>query len=101
MTKRVSRLVRVALVVGTLAVAALLGSSSVRTWLDQNEQRAEAQQVADDLDAQIADLEAEIRWRSSDEAVRRAALCFGLFVEPGAEAYAVTGLSGCAGRPPG
>ena len=100
MTKWARRLVWAALVVGTLAVAALLGASSVRTWLDQNDQRAEAERVADDLEAQIVDLEAEIEWRTSVEAVRQAALCFGLFVEPGTEAYAVTGLAGCAGQPP-
>ena len=100
MTKWARRLVLAALVVGTLAVSALLGASSVRTWLDQNEQQAEAEQVADDLEARIADLEAEIKWRTSDEAVRQAALCFGLFVEPGTEAYAVTGLTGCAGQSP-
>ena len=98
MTKWARRLVWAALVVGTLAVAALLGASSVRTWIDQNEQRAEEERVADDLEERIGDLEAEIEWRNSDEAVRQAALCFGLFVEPGTEAYSVTGLAGCAGQ---
>ena len=92
------RLIWAALLAGTLAMAAMLGASSVQTWLDQNEQRAEAESTAADLDAQIDDLEAEVDWRTSDEAVRLAALCFGLFVEPGTETYAVTGLTGCSGQ---
>lgn len=91
----IRRFVMAGLMAGTLAGGAMFGASSVRTWIEQNEQRTGAQQTAVELDQRIAELEAEIGRRTSEEAVRREALCFGPFVPPGAEIYAVPGLQGC------
>ena len=91
----IRRSVLFTLLAATLGGGAIFGASSVRTWVEQNEIRAAAQQTATDLDRQITELEAEIDRRTSDEAVRREALCFGPFVPPGTEIYAVPGLQGC------
>ena len=93
------RLLLVGLAAATLAAAALFGASSVRTWMDQNTETAEAESVADELETRIAELEAEIARRTSDGGVRREALCFGPYVEPGTEVYAVLGLEGCVSQP--
>ena len=93
------RLLLVSLFAGTLIAAAMFGASSVRTWFDQNAQRADAEHAASELDSRIAEFEDEVARRTSDEGVRREALCFGPYVEPGTEVYAVMGLNGCVGRP--
>ncbi len=89
------RLLLAGLVVAMAVAAALLGASSVRTWMDQNAQQREAESLGAELDARIAILEGEISRRTSDDGVRREALCFGPYVEPGTEVYAVMGLEGC------
>ncbi len=81
------------------AAAVLLGASSVRTWMDQNAQQREAESVGAELDSRIAALEGEIARRTSDDGVQREALCFGLYVAPGTEVYAVMGLEGCVTQP--
>ena len=91
------RLLLVALFAGTLAAAAMFGASSVGTWFDQNAQMSDAQHTATELEARIAELTQEIERRTSDAGVRREALCFGPYVEPGTEVYAVMGLDGCVG----
>ena len=93
------RLLLVGLSLAMVAAAVLLGASSVRTWMDQNAQRQEAESLATELDARIADLEGEVARRTSDDGVRREALCFGPYVEPGTEVYAVMGLEGCVSQP--
>lgn len=87
------------LLAATVAGGAVFGASSVRTWMDQNAERAEAQAEAAELQRQISELEEEIVRRTSDEALRREALCFGPFVEPGTEVYSVPGLRGCVSTP--
>ena len=62
-------------------------------------QQREAESLATDLDARIAELEDEVARRTSDDGVRREALCFGPYVEPGTEVYAVMGLEGCVSQP--
>ena len=93
------RLLLVGLAVAMVAAALLLGASSVRTWMDQNAQQREAESVGAELDARIATLEGEVARRTSDDGVRREALCFGPYVEPGIEVYAVMGLEGCVSQP--
>ena len=95
MGKWARRLLLAALVVGTVSAAALLGASSVRTWMELNEQQTVAEHAAVDLDERIVELEREIDRRTSAEAVRQAALCFGPYVEPGTEVYTILGLEGC------
>ena len=93
------RLLLASLFAGTLIAATMFGASSVRTWFDQNAHLADAEHAAVEFDGRIAELEDEIARRTSDEGVRREALCFGPYVEPGTEVYAVMGLSGCVGQP--
>ncbi len=93
------RLLLVGLAAAMVAAALLLGASSVRTWLDQNAQQQEAESLGADLEARIAALEGEVARRTSDDGVRREALCFGPYVEPGTEVYAVMGLEGCVTQP--
>ena len=93
------RLLLVGLFAGTLIAATMFGASSVRTWFDQNAQLEGAEHAAVEFDGRIAELEDQIARRTSDEGTRREALCFGPYVEPGTEVYAVMGLSGCVGQP--
>ena len=93
------RLLLVSLFAGTLIAATMFGASSVRTWFDQNAHLANAEHAAVEFDGRVAELEDEIARRTSDEGVRREALCFGPYVEPGTEVYAVMGLNGCVGQP--
>ena len=71
----------------------------MRTWMEQNAQQQEAESLAAELDIRLADLEGEIARRTSDGGVRREALCYGPYVEPGTEVYAVMGLEGCVSQP--
>ena len=89
------RLLLAGLVVAMAVAAVLLGASSVRTWMNQNVQQREAESLGAELDARIAVLEGEVSRRTSDDGVRREALCFGPYVAPGTEVYAVMGLEGC------
>ena len=89
------RLLLVGLGVATLVAATIFGASSVRTWVDQNAQQTEAEQLAAQLGGRIAELEDEVSRRTSGDGVRREALCFGPYVDPGTEVYAVMGLQGC------
>ena len=93
------RLLVAALSLTVIAAAALFGASSVQTWMDQNDQRADAEALAVELDARVAELEAEIERRTSSNGARREALCFGPYVEPGTEVYSVMGLHGCVTSP--
>ena len=93
------RLLLAGLGVAMAVAAVLLGASSVRTWMDQNAQQREAESLGVELDARISVLEGEIARRTSDDGVRREALCFGPYVEPGTEVYAVMGLEGCVTQP--
>ena len=93
------RLLLVGLGGAMLAAALLLGASSVRTWMDQNAQQAEAGELAVGLDGRVTDLEDEVARRTSAGGVRREALCFGPYVDPGTEVYAVMGLEGCVSQP--
>ena len=97
MSRWARRLLSATLLVGILSVAVVLGASSVRTWMDQNHERSQAQHVATELEARIVGLEHDIARRTSDESIRRAALCYGPYVEPGTEVYAIAGLHGCVG----
>ena len=92
---RSGRFVRFALIGATVALAVVLGASSVGTWAEQRQQLDDARREAAELDDRIASLEAEIATRTSDEGARIEALCFGPYVEPGVEVYSIPGVSGC------
>ncbi|MCY4069165.1 MAG: hypothetical protein OXE79_08710 [Acidimicrobiaceae bacterium] len=89
------RLLLASLFVVIVAAASLLGASSVHTWIDQNAQRQQEELTNQQLEAEIAVLEDEIARRTSQDEVRREALCFGPYVAPGTEVYSVAGLEGC------
>lgn len=88
-------LLLIGLVILLVAIVGLNGTELVRAWMDQNAQREEAEAVAAELDVFIDELEGEVARRTSDGGVRREALCFGPYVAPGTEIYAVMGLEGC------
>jgi cell division protein FtsB len=92
---RSGRVVRLLLLGATVALAAVLATSSVRTWIDQREQLDEARREASELDARIESLQAEIATRTSEDGARIDALCFGPYVEPGVEVYSIPGVDGC------
>ena len=85
----------VLLVMTTSGGVAVFGASSARTWFEQRHQTAEEEALAYSLDARIADLDAEVKMRTSEAGARREALCVGPYVAPGTEVYAVVGLDGC------
>ncbi len=98
-TRRGLRWVAVVLTVATvLSIGAVL-SLPLRTWIDQRAELAEREAERDALDARIARLEAEVAARSAPDAVVLRARCFGPFVEPGEEVYAVSGVAGCTESP--
>jgi len=87
--------VRILLIGATVALAAALATSSVRTWIDQREQLEDARREASELDARIESLQSEIATRTSEDGARIEALCFGPYVEPGVEVYSIPGVDGC------
>ena len=95
MRSQTGRILRLAVMVAVLGLAAALGASSATTWMHQREQTVEERRLAAELDVRIAELESEVDRRLSPEGTRRQALCFGPYVESGTEVYAVLGVSGC------
>jgi len=83
------------LIGATITLAGALGTSSIRTWVNQRDQLDGADREATELDTRIASLEAEIATRTSEESSRIEALCFGPYVEPGVEVYSIPGVDGC------
>lgn len=92
---RSGRIVRLLLIGATITLAGALGTSSIRTWVNQRDQLDGADREASELDTRIASLEAEIATRTSEEGARIEALCFGPYVEPGVEVYSIPGVDGC------
>ena len=93
------RLTLVGLGLATLVAAVVFGASSVQTWMDQNAQLEEAEEAAAELNGQILELNDDIARRTTSDGVRREALCYGPYVAPGTEVYAVMGLRGCVSPP--
>ena len=82
--KRLSTVMFVMVVVG---VGAFFGKSAIQTALEQREQIKQAEAESVRLEAQIEELSNEMNIRVSEEGVRREALCFNYYVEPGTEVY--------------
>lgn len=89
------RLYLLALALATVGIIVTFGAPSVQTGFEQNAQTKEAESTAAELEARIDQLTREVELRTSGENVWREALCFGPYVAPGAEVYAVLGVSGC------
>lgn len=88
MPKWVGRLLVVMLVMMTVGAVLLFGASSIKTYLSQSSEMAQAKAEAEELDNRKDELEQEIVIRSSEEGLRREALCFNYYVKPGVEVYA-------------
>lgn len=87
------------LVAAFLLLAGVLVEPSVSRYL---EQRSELEEVKDErarLQAEIAEINADIEGFSDHTGLRREARCYGPFVEPGEEVYSVPGLKGCVVSP--
>lgn len=89
------RLFILMLAVTTVGTIVMFGASSVKTSIKQRQQIIETEHQAELLDEEIAKLTAQVRIRTSPEGGLREALCFGPYVEPGTEVYAIVGLNGC------
>ena len=93
------RLLLFSLAMTTLGAVVIFGAPSERTWSEQRNQIAAETALAAQLDAEISTLSAEVEIRTSEAGIRREALCFGPYVTPGTEVYAVIGVRGCVTEP--
>ncbi|NIR40702.1 MAG: hypothetical protein GWN79_23690 [Actinobacteria bacterium] len=91
------RVVRVVLVAVTLAVGVALAAIPVGNWMDQRAELDDARLRRAELEAEIAEIEADIELVTGDEGLELAARCYGPYVEAGEEVYAIPGLGGCVG----
>ena len=92
---RVNRIVRAALVAATLAVGVGLAAFPVGNWMEQREELEDARLRRAGLEAEIAEIHADIEAVVGDEGLELAARCYGPFVDVGEEVYAIPGLRGC------
>ncbi len=96
---RSGRVVRTVLVAATLSVGVGLAAIPVGNWADQREELDRARIRRAELQAEIAEIEADIEGIVSAEGLEIAARCYGMFVEVGEELYQVSGLEGCVTDP--
>jgi cell division protein FtsB len=96
---RSGRVARAVLVTATLGVGVGLAAIPVGNWADQREELDRARDRRTELQAEIAEIEADIAGIVSDEGLEIAARCYGMFVEVGEELYQVSGLDGCVTDP--
>ena len=96
---RARRLVQAGLFAATLAVGAGLAAIPVGNWFEQRDDLDEARRRRAELQAEIAELEADIEGIIGEDGLEIAARCYGPFVEVGEELYAVPGLDGCVTHP--
>jgi len=92
-------LVKVLLVVATVAFGVGLASFPVSTWFEQRSELRDSQAQRQALVEQIDSIEAQIAQRVGPDGVAKAAKCVGLYVEPGSEVYSVPGVEGCVAVP--
>lgn len=83
------------LVVAFALLAGVLVEPSVSSYLEQRSELETVKQERAALRAEIADINADIEGIIDEEGLRHEARCYGPFVEPGEEVYAVPGLKGC------
>lgn len=96
---RSGRIVRGGLAVATLGVGVGLAAIPVGNWMDQRDALGDAQLQRTMLEAEIAEIEADIDAAVGEAGLEIAARCHGLFVEVGEEVYSVPGLDGCVTNP--
>jgi hypothetical protein len=96
---RSGHVVRAGLAALTLAVGIGLAAIPVGNWLDQRSELDTARERRAALQAEIAEIEADIEGIVGDDGLEIAARCYGPFVEVGEELYAVrSGWSRVGGR---
>ena len=91
------RVVRVVLVAVTLGVGVALAAIPVGNWMDQRAELDDTRLRRAELEAELAEIEADIELVTGDEGLELAARCYGPYVEAGEEVYAIPGLGGCVG----
>lgn len=96
---RSGRMIRAGLFAVTLAVGVGLAAIPVDNWLDQRAEIDAARERRAQLEAEIAEIDADIESIIGEEGLDIAARCYGPFVEVGEELYAVPGLDGCVTNP--
>ncbi len=83
------------LVAGFVLLAGVLVEPAVRGYLEQRSELASVKDERAALEAEIAEINADIEGIIDDEGLRNEARCYGPFVEPGEEVYSVPELQGC------
>ena len=83
------------LVAGFVLLAGVLVEPAVSSYLEQRSELASVKDERAALEAEIAEINADIEGIIDDEGLRNEARCYGPFVEPGEEVYSVPGLQGC------
>ncbi len=95
MTVFARRLIVLAMALGTVITVLALNAPSVGLVFEQGSDINEAEREAKNIQAEIEVVQAELESRSSPDGMRLKFLCYGPYVEPGTEVYAVLGVSGC------
>ena len=83
------------LVAAFVLLAGVLVEPSFSSYLEQRSELESVKQERSALEAEIAEINADIKGIIDDEGLRHEARCYGPFVEPGEEVYSVPGLRGC------
>ena len=83
------------LVVAFALLAGVLVEPSVSSYLEQRSELEDVKAERAALEAEIAEINADIEGIVDDEGLRHEARCYGPFVQPGEEVYSVPGLNGC------
>ena len=83
------------LVAAFVLLAGVLVEPAVSSYLEQRSELASVKDERAALEAEVAEINADIEGIIDDEGLRHEARCYGPFVEPGEEAYSVPGLNGC------
>lgn len=83
------------LVAAFVLLAGVLVEPAVSSYLEQRSELASVKDERAALEAEIAEINADIEGIIDDEGLRNEARCYGPFVEPGEEVYSVPGLKGC------
>jgi hypothetical protein len=96
---RSGKIVRALLVAATLGVGVGLAAIPVGNWADQRDDLDDARVRRTELEAEIAEIEADIEGIVGEEGIETASRCYGFFVEVGEELYSIAGVEGCVTNP--
>ena len=93
---RTRLLVQSFLILVTLGAGAVLAAIPVTDLLDQRAELSEVETERDELLADIKSIELEIEHLTGADGIQQRGRCFGPYVKPGEETYAIPGVDGCA-----